>query len=77
MDYCKVNLSGRFFIWVYFHIFPIVFFKHYYCSTTANSSRIAGRLQGHGAQITGTQGAQGRHVSRLDVFVQVCTQAAT
>ena len=60
---------------MYFHIFRIVFFKHYYYSTTANSSCSAGRLQEQSAQINWHAGSMRKPCEQVGVFVQVCTQA--
>lgn len=54
---------------------PIVFFKHYYYSTTANSSCSAGRLQGHSTQINWHAGSTRKPCEQVGVFVQVCAQA--
>lgn len=77
INYCKVNLNVQFFIWRHFHIFPVVYFKHYYYSTTANSLCSAGRPQGCSTQMKWHTGSMRKPCEQVRVFVQVCAQANT
>lgn len=59
-------------LWMYCPIFPIVFFKHYYCSAAVNSSS-SGRMQGHKARRSWHAGSMRKVCEQVGVFVQVCT----